>query len=155
MNSQRSQVRDLSDSLVFVRSLTNQHLGATKLNLDDLLAPLASSSNLQSLKKSVKVLTSSSTKVQTLAAPLPQRTQEKLNREAAYEQTKEEIDKWSATMKRIKEVWTLFFRAHVCELMLSDMQAEHLSFPLQAEPQGKVSNLELAAKFKVLFTSFR
>lgn len=81
----------------------------TKLNLDDLLAPLAStstttSSTLQSLKKSVKVLASQSSKAQTLSAPLPQRTQDRLDREAAYEQTTEEIDKWSATMKRIKEV---------------------------------------------------
>ena len=80
----------------------------TKLNLDDLLAPLASSSQsqtLQSLKKSTKaLLPSSSAKVQVLAAPLPQRAQERLDREAAYEQTKEEVDKWSATMKRIREV---------------------------------------------------
>ncbi|KAI0347583.1 Utp14-domain-containing protein [Trametopsis cervina] len=105
------------------------HPGTTRLDLNDLLAPLSSSANLQSLQKSVKVLASSSSKAQALAAPLPQRTQDRLDREAAYEQTKEEIDKWSATMKRIKE-------------------AEHLSFPLQAESSGKVSNLELAAKFK-------
>ncbi|KAI0687976.1 Utp14 protein-domain-containing protein [Cytidiella melzeri] len=106
--------------------------GIHKLNFDDLLAPLESSSdNLQSLKKSVKALASSSAKAHTLAAPLPQRTQERLDREAAYEQTKEEIDKWSGTMKRIKE-------------------AEHLSFPLQSESSGKTSNLELAAKFKMI-----
>ncbi|KAI0368900.1 Utp14-domain-containing protein [Pilatotrama ljubarskyi] len=101
-----------------------------KLNLDDLLAPLeGQSSNLVSLKKSAKVLASTSGKVKTLSAPLPQRTAEKLDREAAYEQTKEEVDKWKATMQRIKE-------------------AEHLSFPLQAEPKSRTSNLELAAKFK-------
>lgn len=103
--------------------------GSTALKLDDLLAPLASSSALTTLKKSMKVLTSTSNKTKTLSAPLPQRAQERLDREAAYEQTKEEVDKWSATMKRIK-------------------QAEHLSFPLQSEPEGRVSNLELAAKFK-------
>lgn len=53
-----------------------------------------------------------------------------MDREAAYEQTKEEVDKWTGTMKRIRE-------------------AEHLSFPLQAQSEGKVSNLELASKFKV------
>ncbi|KAJ3885140.1 Utp14-domain-containing protein [Lentinula edodes] len=105
------------------------------LSLNDLLSPLGQSS----LEKSVKVLQSQSggnatssgkkKKPQTLSVPLPQRTQERLDREAAYEQTKEEVDKWSATMKRISE-------------------ADHLSFPLQAQPQGKVSNLELAAKFK-------
>jgi U3 small nucleolar RNA-associated protein 14 len=76
----------------------------TKLDLDDLLAPLDSTtSELLSLKQAAKPLRSSS-KVQTLAAPLPQRAQERLDREAAYEQTKGEVDKWSATMKRIREV---------------------------------------------------
>ncbi|KAI0082325.1 Utp14-domain-containing protein [Panus rudis PR-1116 ss-1] len=106
--------------------------GDLKLNLDDLLNPLASSSsNLQSLKKSAKVLASTSAKVQTLSAPLPTRTQERLDRQAAYEQTRDEVEKWSATMKKIREAG-----------------AEHLSFPLQAEKEGKTSNLELAAKFK-------
>ncbi|THH10407.1 hypothetical protein EW145_g1352 [Phellinidium pouzarii] len=105
--------------------------GSSKLSLDDLLTPLASKpSVLSSLKKSVKPLASSSgPKNQPLPAPLPTRTQEKLDREAAYEQTKQEVDKWSETMKRIKE-------------------AEHLSFPLQASKTVRVSNLELTAKFK-------
>ena len=88
--------------------LAHDITSASKLNLDDLLAPLASSSaSLQSLKKSAKVLASSSSKTKTLSAPLPQRAQDRLDREAAYEQTKEEIDKWSATIKRIKEVRSL------------------------------------------------
>jgi U3 small nucleolar RNA-associated protein 14 len=61
---------------------------------------------LTALKKSTRVLTSTSNKTKTLSAPLPQRAQERLDREAAYEQTKEEVDKWSATMKRIKQVLT-------------------------------------------------
>ncbi|GLB43759.1 putative utp14 protein [Lyophyllum shimeji] len=111
-----------------------------KLNLDDLLAPLSSSSApqssaLQALKQAAKALgpaSSASTKSkvpQTLAAPLPVRAQERLDRAAAYAQTKEEVERWSGTMKCIRE-------------------AEHLSFPLQAPSQGRVSNLELAAKFK-------
>ena len=72
-------------------------ISGSKLNLDDLLSPLASqSSALQSLKTSMKVLVSSSSKPKTLSAPLPQRTQERLDRQAAYEQTEEEVDKWSA-----------------------------------------------------------
>ncbi|KAI9454907.1 Utp14-domain-containing protein [Lactarius psammicola] len=103
---------------------------SAQLRLNDLLAPLASrSSAVLSLKKSVKILDSSRVRGVPLSAPLPQRTQERLDREAAYEQTKAEIDKWTDTMKQIKE-------------------AEHLSFPLQAEPVAKVSNLELIAKFK-------
>ena len=76
-----------------------------KLSLDDLLQPLPSRSTaLESLKKSTKVLASTNTKNRPLDAPLPQRTQERLDREAAYEQTKEEVNKWNDTMKRIKEV---------------------------------------------------
>jgi hypothetical protein len=46
------------------------------------LSPLASqSSALQSLKTSAKVLASSSSKAKTLSAPLPQRTQERLDRD--------------------------------------------------------------------------
>ncbi|KAG6898857.1 hypothetical protein C0993_003500 [Termitomyces sp. T159_Od127] len=101
-----------------------------KLNLEDLLAPLASqSSTLQSLKQSTKALASTSSKVKTLSAPLPQRAQERIDREAAYDQTKEELNKWSDTMKRLRE-------------------AEHLSFPLQVPNAARVSNLTLAAKFK-------
>ncbi len=86
----------------------------SKLNLDDLLAPLASQPDtLLSLKKSTKVLNpSSSSKIRTLSAPLPQRAQERLDREAAYEKTKEEVDKWSATMKRIQEVHKNAYRLY-------------------------------------------
>ncbi|KLO20113.1 Utp14-domain-containing protein [Schizopora paradoxa] len=105
--------------------------GSSKLTLDDLIVPLSTQANpsVDSLKKAIKPLGSSSSKNQPLSAPLPTRTQEKIDREAAYEQTKKEADKWNETMKQIKE-------------------AEHLSFPLQAQREGKPSNLELAAKFK-------
>ena len=86
-------------------SLTDKNEDGGRLNLDDLLAPLeGQSSNLLSLKKSAKVLSSTSGKIKTLSAPLPQRTAERLDREAAYEQTKEEVDKWKATMQRIQQV---------------------------------------------------
>ncbi|TRM67447.1 Utp14 protein-domain-containing protein [Schizophyllum amplum] len=105
----------------------------SKIGLEDLLAPLAneSSSALESLKQAAKVLrpstSSSKRKAQTLAAPLAQRAQERLDREAAYEQTKEEVDKWTDTMKRIRE-------------------AEHLSFPLQRPTRDGEAGL--VAKFK-------
>ncbi|EPQ61400.1 hypothetical protein GLOTRDRAFT_82774 [Gloeophyllum trabeum ATCC 11539] len=106
----------------------NATIDQGKLQLDDLLNPLAAhSSTLLSLKKAAKPLVSTSKGA--LDAPLPTRTQERVDREAAYEQTKEEVDKWKATMKRIKE-------------------AEHLSFPLQAPSSSRPSNLELTAKFK-------
>jgi U3 small nucleolar RNA-associated protein 14 len=65
-----------------------------------------------------------------LAAPLPTTVQERLDREAAYEKTKEEGQKWAGVMKRVKE-------------------AEHLSFPLQAKERGGVKSAgEMMAGFK-------
>ncbi|KAJ7289226.1 Utp14-domain-containing protein [Mycena rebaudengoi] len=108
-----------------------------KLSLTDLLAPL--SADVSAVEKSL----TGSTKAGKgkgkgkagsgggpLAAPLPLRTQARVDREAAYDATKGEVDKWNATMKRIRE-------------------AEHLSFPLQGpkEQMGRVSNAELTAKF--------
>ncbi|KAJ7746552.1 Utp14-domain-containing protein [Mycena metata] len=113
--------------------------GAQKLSLADLLAPLSAAAprraarsgpaeerpKTKSTGKKVKAVGGGA-----LAAPLPLRTQARVDREAAYEATKEEVEKWGPSMKRIRE-------------------AEHLSFPLQAPQQaGRVSNAELASKFK-------
>ncbi|KAK7030705.1 Utp14-domain-containing protein [Favolaschia claudopus] len=117
--------------------------GVQKLTVADLLAPLSTEpSTLRVVEKTLASDTpmerqkkSTSKKVKAvgggaLAVPLPLRTQARLDREAAYEATKEEVDKWAPSMKRIRE-------------------AEHLSFPLQAPKEsGRVSNAELAAKFK-------
>ncbi|GAA5983323.1 hypothetical protein JCM10908_000241 [Rhodotorula pacifica] len=93
-----------------------------KIDLDDLLSSFTDSKNprLASLRKSLKPLapTSSSSsatsaaKVTTtnshlkaagpLAAPLPGRLQDKVDREAAYEATKAETDKWNETVRRMK-----------------------------------------------------
>ncbi|KAJ7355370.1 Utp14-domain-containing protein [Mycena albidolilacea] len=118
--------------------------GAQKLSLADLLAPLAAApAALRAVEKTLaagpaeerpKTKTGKKAKLVgggALAAPLPLRTQARVDREAAYEATKEEVEKWAPSMKRIRE-------------------AEHLNFPLQAPKQatGRVSNAELAAKFK-------
>lgn len=85
-----------------------------KVNLDDLLASFASSKNprLAALRKTLKPLVASSTSTAPstshlkapgpLAAPLPGRLQDKIEREAAYEKTKEETDKWNETVRRMK-----------------------------------------------------
>jgi len=88
-----------------------------QLRLDDLIAPLAShSSAVLSLKKSVKVLDASRTRGAPLSVPLPQRTQDRLDREAAYEQTKAEVDKWKETMKQIQEVVLMPFHLTLANL---------------------------------------
>jgi U3 small nucleolar RNA-associated protein 14 len=77
-----------------------------KLQLADLLAPLQDevpSSSLLSLTNAIKPLKGA--KGAPLPAPLPVRIQDRINREAAYEATKTEVEKWAPTMKRIREVF--------------------------------------------------
>ncbi|KAG9097803.1 hypothetical protein FRC06_007178 [Ceratobasidium sp. 370] len=98
--------------------------GPQPLTLTDLLTPAPQ------LTKSTKAL--QSTTKSALSAPLAQRAQDKLDREAAYATTKEEIHKWAPTMKRIRE-------------------AEHLAFPLQGPGAGKgpgVSNADVVGRFQ-------
>ena len=83
-----------------------------KVSLDDLLKPLANSeSSGVALEKAARVLASS--KVDPLPAPLPTRAQERLDRQAAYETTKGEVEKWGPTMKHIREVSTTPFLAYI------------------------------------------
>ena len=122
-----------------------------KLNLDDLLNPLgSSSSNLISLKKSTKILTSTSTKNQTLAAPLPTRTQERLDREAAYEQTKDEVDKWSATMKHIKEVFKHFNNTIIAIKVTIDVFVSRLSTSVSLYKPSRRDALQISSSLRSL-----
>lgn len=89
-----------------------------KVNLEDLLSSFAGSKNpkLVALRKTLKPLvaisststvptSTSSSHLKTagpLAAPLPARLQDKIEREAGYEKTKEETDKWNETVRRMK-----------------------------------------------------
>lgn len=88
-----------------------------KLSLEDLLSSFAGSKNpkLAALRKTLKPLAAvSTTAISTttsnshlkaagpLAAPLPARLQDKIEREAGYEKTKEETDKWDETVRRMK-----------------------------------------------------
>ncbi len=77
-----------------------------KLNLDDLFgAPCVATRHTSFFEKIYQgpqslLVIQNTYIVSTTSA----RAQERLDREAAYEKTKEEVDKWSATMKRIQEV---------------------------------------------------
>lgn len=114
-----TSVLSLSDKLFSVFS-------GQQLRLDDLLAPLAShSTEGLSIKKTVKILDSSRTRGAPLSAPLPQRTQDRLDREAAYEQTKTEVDKWNETMKQIKEVIAI-----LRHLIVANLSTRRLSISL-------------------------
>ncbi|ORY32074.1 Utp14 protein-domain-containing protein [Naematelia encephala] len=106
----------------------------TKVDLASLIAShpslSSSSASLLTAKAKPKDIATSVLRSGVLSAPLPTTAQERLDREAAYEKTKEEGAKWATLMKRVKE-------------------AEHLSFPLQATERGGVKSAgEMLAGFK-------
>jgi U3 small nucleolar RNA-associated protein 14 len=84
--------------------------GGQKLSLEDLTAGVSGGSSL-TLLHDMK-----STKSKTLGVPLPSRIQQRHDRKAAYELSKQEVDKWSATVKTNRET-------------------EHLQFPINPAPQ--------------------
>ncbi|WWC69729.1 uncharacterized protein I206_103672 [Kwoniella pini CBS 10737] len=103
-----------------------------KLDLSSLISSHPSLSGASALlpAKSDKKASTSILKQGLVSAPLPTVVQDRLDREAAYEKTREEGQKWAGVMKRVKE-------------------AEHLSFPLQPEQRGGVkSTNEVLAGFK-------
>ncbi|KAF7303869.1 UTP14-domain-containing protein [Mycena indigotica] len=104
---------------------------SSKLTLDDFLQPLATESGMSDVRKNLAALDKKKTKKNgpgLLSAPLPTRVQDRIDRTAAYEETRQEVQKWEGSMKLLRE-------------------AEHLSFPLQQQKPAKVSSAELANKF--------
>ncbi|KAG9301666.1 hypothetical protein G9A89_016737 [Geosiphon pyriformis] len=102
-----------------------------KIEIGDLLNSIKNETGFSSLKQKVAQMEGGSkgNSKEPVAPPLPQRIQDKLNREAAYEETKKEITKWEPIVKKIQQV-------------------EHLSFPLDSPDSYKPSNYALASTFK-------
>ncbi|SGY23457.1 BQ5605_C019g08940 [Microbotryum silenes-dioicae] len=123
-----------------------------KIQLDDLLASFAESKNpkLVALRKTLKATastgaTSSNSHLKApgpLAAPLPARLQDKIDREAAFDKTKEETDKWNETVRRMKGV---------SGLGVEGARHERLTLPLMAptgDAQRDANSNEWAANFE-------
>ncbi|KAG0299390.1 hypothetical protein BGZ98_010089 [Dissophora globulifera] len=103
-----------------------------KLDMLDLVSTIQDEAGFSALKKNVQALESGSKKgkvVDTLAAPLPKIVQDRLNRQAAYDEAKKEVTKWLPIVQK-------------------NRQAEHLAFPLNAPPIDAPSSSTLASKFQ-------
>ncbi|KAL9933014.1 hypothetical protein V8E36_008269 [Tilletia maclaganii] len=111
------------------------------VTLEDLLAPLSQDASIATaeLRKRVSALaTENRTKrgkegggavdkqTGALSAPLPAILQDRVDRAAAYEATRAQVEGWQPTLKRLRE-------------------AEHLSFPLQKPAVIKSSNASLVS----------
>jgi len=82
---------------------------SNELAITDILASLTDPS-LQSLRKSLAAQQTSKSKSASkkLSAPLAKPIQERLERQAAYEETKNEISKWQNIVKANREVFTRY-----------------------------------------------
>ncbi|EPQ27584.1 uncharacterized protein PFL1_04722 [Pseudozyma flocculosa PF-1] len=114
--------------------------GGAALRLEDFLDPLSGQVDFANVRKSTKALEvpkSQQRKAQVasqrgggaLTAPLPAVLQDKLDRQAAYSVTKDEVQGWAPTIKQIRE-------------------ADHLSFPLQKPQTTRPSTAGLVASFQ-------
>ncbi|KAF9098877.1 hypothetical protein BGX27_000711 [Mortierella sp. AM989] len=102
-----------------------------KLDIFDLVSTVQDEAGFSSLKKNIQALESGTKKgktAETLGAPLPKIVQDRLNRQAAYDETKKEVTKWLPIVQK-------------------NRQAEHLAFPMNAPPVDAPSSSSLASKF--------
>ncbi|KAI8092752.1 small-subunit processome [Halteromyces radiatus] len=101
----------------------------TKLDLKDLMGSMDGEVALSELRETVKSMAADSKKQTALDAPLPQRIQDRIERQAAYKEANKEITRWEPTVKQNRE-------------------ADHLSFPMQESvTQQKLTSSTLASKF--------
>ncbi|KAI5788864.1 small-subunit processome [Peziza echinospora] len=109
---------------------------SNKLTLNDLIPSI----NDPKIKKSIKLLNSETPEgtkagvLGKLSAPLPKRQQDRIDRAAAYDKAKEQLGRWTETVKQNRE-------------------ADHLQFPLpdpEAQASGSISRLPPTAAFAPL-----
>ncbi|WFD24401.1 hypothetical protein MEQU1_003101 [Malassezia equina] len=130
------QPRKRQERTEAVQEGTDAAGGTTKLRLEDLMA-LGKGSSMSKVQVLAEAPSSDGRRPiaskrggGVLQAPLPKIVQDRLDRSAAYKLSKEEVQGWAPTIKRLRE-------------------AEHLSFPLQPAAQPPAaSNAGLASKFK-------
>ncbi len=116
------------------------------VTIEDLLEPIANEKGMSTFRANARVIAASSKSKQrsdgkevkashkgagTLDAPLPSIIQDRIDRNAAYEVTKTDVEGWQPTIKRIRE-------------------AEHLSFPLQSKPEMRPSTNALVGNYQAM-----
>ncbi|KAI3464323.1 hypothetical protein Pfo_020986 [Paulownia fortunei] len=111
--------------------------GYGRISIQDLLDPLHGKSGFSKLRKSLHRMEKKS--IPTLA-PLPKPDQERLERKAAYEQSKKDITKWEPLVKRNREAPTLYFDEDV-DLGFSTIGAIASEFEPRTDFEKKIASL--------------
>ncbi|KAJ3340013.1 hypothetical protein HDU93_007562 [Gonapodya sp. JEL0774] len=90
--------------------------GQSRVELEDLLGALDDTAGFSKLKKNIRRLeragrSNSRTPGGAVPTPLPHRLQERVERKAAYEESKKEVSKWTPVVKKYRESEHLDFGA--------------------------------------------
>ncbi|XP_010259528.1 PREDICTED: uncharacterized protein C57A7.06 [Nelumbo nucifera] len=111
--------------------------GDGHISIQDLLEPLHGKPGYSKLRKRVQQLEKKSMPLQ---APLPKVDREKLDRKAAYEQSKKEITKWEPLVKRNREAPTIYFDEDV-NLGFSTVGAIASEFEPRTDFEKKIASV--------------
>ncbi|KAJ3159375.1 hypothetical protein HDU86_001693 [Geranomyces michiganensis] len=98
------------------------------IGLDALMGSLGDAAGFAGLKKQVAALNKAKGKIDTVDAPLPKRIQDRIERQAAYEEAKKDVTKWQPLVKKNRE-------------------AAHLKFPMNEPAAINISSGALVGKF--------
>lgn len=107
------------------------------ITIHDLLDPLHGEPVYSKLRKRMHQLENRSL---ALHAPLPKSERERLERKAAYEQSKKDITKWEPLVKRNREAPTVFFDEDI-DVGYSTVGAIASEFEPRTQFEQKISSL--------------
>ncbi|KAL5561442.1 hypothetical protein UlMin_031189 [Ulmus minor] len=111
--------------------------GTGRISIEDLLDPLHGKSGYSKLRKRVNQMGKKAAPVQP---PLHKAEQNRLERKAAYEQSKKELLKWEPLVKRNREAPTIYFDNDT-ELGFSTVGAIASEFEPRTEFEKKIASL--------------
>ncbi|XP_077235220.1 U3 ribonucleoprotein (Utp) family protein isoform X2 [Tasmannia lanceolata] len=111
--------------------------GDGRISIQDLLDPLHGKPGYSKLRKRMHELEKHS---MSIHAPLPKPEREKLERKAAYEQSKKDITKWEPLVKRNREAPTIYFDEDT-DLRYSTVGAIASEFEPRTEFEKKIASL--------------
>lgn len=118
--------------------------GDGRITIQDLLDPLHGKAGYSKLRKRTSQMEK---KPMSIQAPLPKPYREKLERKAAYEQSKKDITKWEPLVKRNREAPTVYFDQDV-DLGFSTVGAIASEFEPRTEFEKKIASLVHDGKVK-------
>ncbi|KAF8006742.1 hypothetical protein BT93_K0907 [Corymbia citriodora subsp. variegata] len=108
-----------------------------RITIQDLLDPLHGKTGYSKLRKRTSQMEK---KPMSIQAPLPKPYREKLERKAAYEQSKKDITKWEPLVKRNREAPTIYFDQDL-DLGFSTVGAIASEFEPRTEFEKKIASL--------------